>query len=345
MTIDATGRGHNSAGIPGAGQFNGHNRPDAGGTLTLAVPPAEPTVENLTALIRNLPAHTVPDLTFVNYDDQLNEDQVAAYLAGDDDTLYDSVSDWISEQSHTTSEEFLREFCQEHGADYDADFDIDEQMELRDAVYGKDTSDPVGSLVRNTPDQLMRAPLVSGAGSLLRPDEDGNWPDGVDPRFDSGHHNWDAIHAPRVRALEEALRGHGVVITPEVTKAVEEIVDNGPSNWHEAVDLDVITYASIEELQTLPTDGTTIAKGRKLTFDGAEVVLIDRMNGSGYSARIPGALTTTITADRPAFLDSPSKSDRGYGWDDVAGVHKPAFRPNGLTTEWIPEDEHTPVAA
>ncbi|WIE81195.1 hypothetical protein [Curtobacterium sp. MCSS17_016] len=343
MTIDAAGRGHNPAGTPGGGQFNGHNRPDASGNVALTVPPSAPTVENLTELIKGLDAHAVPDLTYVAYDDQLNEEQVQAYLAGDDDTLYDSTSDWISEQSHDSAETFLREFCQEHGADYDMDFDADEQMTLREAVYDKDTSDPVKQLIQNTPDQLMRAPLISDAGSLLNPDEDGHWPEGVDPRFDYGGHSYEAIQVPRVRALEEALRSHGVTITPEVTTAVEEIVNNGPSNWHEAVDLDVITYSDIRDLQASPTDGVSLAPGRKLTFTGAEVVLIDRMNGSGYSARIPGTLTTTITADRPAFLDSPRNSDRGYGWDDVAGVYKPAFRPDSLASEWLPSPECEPA--
>ncbi|MGW8431569.1 hypothetical protein ACWGJ9_10800 [Curtobacterium citreum] len=338
MTIDAAGRGHNSAGTPGGGQFNGHNRDDAtSAPLTLAVPPAEPTVENLTALIQELPAHAVPDLTFVNYDDHLNEQQADAYLRGDDDSLYDSISDWVNEQSHDSAETFLRDFCQEHGADYD-DFDIDEQLDLRTAVYDKDTSNPVRDLVRNTPDQLIRVPLVAGAGSLLSPGEDGRWPDDVDPRFSFGGHSYEAIHGPRVKALEDALRGHGVTITPEVTEAVDDIVANGPAHWHEAVDLDVITYSPVDELQSGPTDGVSLNPGRKLTFEGAEVVLIDRMNGSGYSARIPGTLTTTITPERPAFLDSPSKSDRGYGWDDVAGVYKPAFRPDSLTSEWLPAE-------
>jgi hypothetical protein len=340
MTTDAAGRGHNPAGTPGGGQFNGHNRADAtAAPLTLAVPPAEPTVDNLAALIRDLPAHAVPDLTHVAYDDQLNEEQVQAYLAGDDDTLYDSISTWTSDQSYDSAETFLRDFCAQHGADYDADFDPDEQEALRVEVFDKDTSDPLGDLVRNTPDQLMRVPLVSGAGSLLTPDETGTWPNGVDPRFDYGTHDFDDISRPRVTALEEALRGHGLTITPEVTEAVTELVANGPSHWHEAVDLDVITYSSPTELQAAPTDGVSLNPGRKLTFEGAEVVLIDRMNGSGHSARIPGKLTTTITSDRPAFLDSPSKSERGYGWDDVAGVHKPAFRPDNLTSEWLPAPE------
>ncbi|WIB65318.1 hypothetical protein [Curtobacterium sp. MCBD17_040] len=331
MSIDATGRGHNDKGVPGAGQFNGHVRPAAGTDVDLRTPyEGTATASALAETIRTLDPREIPDLVYVAYDDKLTDEQIDAYLSGDFDALTDSTDEWVSDQQYEAATEFLRSFLDDRGADWD-DLSDDDHDELRQAVYDRDRSDPIRHLLRNTHDQLLRAPLRSPA-DLIVPDADGEWPDGIDARFYNDTH-WDAIRERRVAALQEALASHNVTVTAEVRQALEELVVEGPADWHDGVSLDVIWYGDVAEAGLAGADRGEAA-GRTLSFENAEVVLIDRVNGSGYSARIPGTLTTTVTDDAPAFLDSARSGNHGYGWDDVAGVVKPYFRPDTVASTW-----------
>lgn len=77
------------------------------------------------------------------------------------------------------------------------------------------------------------------------------------------------------------------------------------------------------------------AIGRQLNFTGAHIVLLDTAQGSGMDTLIPGPMTVSVSPGAPAHLDQALPgSDERYGWDDTAGVHKPAYTPESLDSSW-----------
>ncbi|MGW8431570.1 hypothetical protein ACWGJ9_10805 [Curtobacterium citreum] len=157
MTIDAAGRGHNPAGTPGGGQFNGHNRPDdLSVTLWRETPSGdEAVVKELEEQLHALPEGVVPPLQHIEPGRHLDEQQQQWYREGRIDLINDSIVEWTTEQAVVNSQKFLRDYCAERGHDYDNGFDLDQKARLRDAVYAKDPAKPVDDLIANTPKRLL----------------------------------------------------------------------------------------------------------------------------------------------------------------------------------------------
>ena len=253
-------------------------------------------------------AKTPTTLIYPSYDDQFSERQIGLYLAGDIGGLEDDIDDAFFDMWYGALEERVDEIIG------DADVDDDARDEINDWVRDADDSDISGQLARNTHSQLMRATL-------------GTPQDLAEEIGIGGNTTFNALHpgAEKARSvvLIEALRRYGVEATPEM---VEPLSTEGPQFWHEAVTLDVIWYGDIRDA-ALPDEDAT----RAVQFTGAHVLLLDSMNGSGYEIEVPGQITVPLTHDSPAFLDS-AQSGGHYGWDDTAGVHKPAYKPSDIKT-------------
>lgn len=70
-------------------------------------------------------------------------------------------------------------------------------------------------------------------------------------------------------------------------------------------------------------DPQDVVGATRATFTNPHVVVLDRLNGSGMDCQVLGEVSVDITTEN-TVLDS---SDR-YGWDEIAGVHGPAYAPD-----------------
>src|SRR4051794_35019643 len=84
------------SGIPTGGQFATQNRAEADISLDGA-----PTPERIETMIDEIVHGTETfSLTFVTYDDQLTNEQIVKYLAGEHDDVENEVYDVFSEQRY-----------------------------------------------------------------------------------------------------------------------------------------------------------------------------------------------------------------------------------------------------
>lgn len=319
-------------GIPTGGQFaaTSHAEPD----LTLGSGEAPTPGLGAAGIIT---ANDAPvSLRYVSYDDRLTSEQMNMILAGQWNDAENDVDENFSDNAYEEAVTIARteiEAAFEAGTfdrEWD-DLDPDEQDAARYAVEERDDSDPVKDLLRNTPDQLMRTSLGRPAERL------------AEPRWTSGHRMDDGGFAARHDAVAALLKESGMdVDTPEVREAIEELINEGPYDWHEGTQLDVIWYGDLEDAVPTPRGESPDTEGSKvLEFATPHVLLIDRWNGSGHEVIIPAALKRTLTRvgyddqEAPqtgrAYLDSASE---GYGWDSIAGVYKPAYKDGAPSATW-----------
>lgn len=276
---------------------------------------AEAITEKLTAENRKF------TLTFVDYDSELTPQQTVDYLSGDMeafDQIHDSWSDNRAEGAYQAVNDLLEEYGLDRN-DACVDWDI-----LHEHVLENDDSSLEGDLIRNTRAQLMRTRLghVYGEGTY------------------SGHD--DSVWPAREARIAEMLAAHGLKVeTDEQREAINELVHNGPYDWHDGVRLEVIFQGDIRDATVWNKDAGDV-QDRRLTFESPNILLIDTVNGSGHDVKLPGSLTATVTPDSPAILDK--EPDAGYGWDDIAGVVHSAYRTD-VKTEWVPAPDKEDQAA
>ena len=236
-------------------------------------------------------------LTYVSYDDRLSDEQVDAYLSGDFETLYGGMEEWESDQRYEYAKNEINELLAAIGSEDFPDFDSlepEDADELRWAIEEKDESDPIRDLARNTLDQLFRV-------TIARPNR--AW-----YIFD------DAEYAKAQAWVAGQLYGVGVPLLPAARIAGDLLNECG--DWiHDGHTLDVIWHGDIETV-------AGVKEGDRLTFTDPHILLLDRMNGSGYEEQIDFEVTVEVGEDRIPHLD---RTGWGYGWDDVAGVYSPAY--------------------
>jgi hypothetical protein len=319
-------------GIPTGGQFaaTAHAEPDVALTSGTGSEEAATAASIITA--NQAPV----SLRYVSYDDRLTDEQMNMILAGQwidaENDVDDNFADNAYEEAVTVARTEIDEAVEAGTFDREwDDLDPDEQDAARFAVEERDDSDPVKDLLRNTPDQLMRTSLGQPAGRLS------------EPRWASGHRMDDGGFTARHDAVAALLKDAGMnVDAPGVREAIEELINEGPYDWHEEVDLDLIWYGALEDVVPTPRVESPEAEGSKvLEFATPHVLLIDRMNGSGHEVTIPAPLKRTLTrvgyddGEAPrterAYLDSNAD---GYGWDAVAGVYKPAYKDGAPSAAW-----------
>ncbi|HEX9088371.1 MAG TPA: hypothetical protein VF867_12690 [Arthrobacter sp.] len=312
-------------GIPAGGQFAKTSHAPA--DVSLTEPGAPATASAIIA------AGTYPvTLRFVDYDDKLTTEQMGMILEGRwndaENDVDDRFSDSAYEESVTVARGDLETAVQEGRFDLEWDeLDPDEQNEARYAVEERDDSDPVKDLLRNTPPQLMRTSLGSPAGRLS------------EARWASWHHLDDGGFEARKKVISDLLKESGVDLSAEgVAEAIEELIDNGPGDWHEGVQLDVIFYGDVADAVPVTRfdNDPDAGKEKVLEFAKPNILLIDKWNGSGHDVVIPAPLKRTLArpaedgSETPqtgrAYLDD---SAGGYSWDDVCGLVKSAYGKEG----------------
>lgn len=317
-------------GIPAGGQFAATSHPEPEVALAGGASEA-PDAAGILA------ANSEPvTLRYVAYDDRLTAEQINMILAGQwvdaENDVDENYSDSSYEQAVTTARSELESAVAEGRFDREwDDLDPDEQDNARYAIEARDDSDPVKDLLRNTPPQLLRTSLGGPTERLS------------EPRWASGHRQDDGGFEARHQAVSALLKDSGMEVeSREVREAIDELVTEGPYDWHEGVQLDVIWYGDVEDAVPTPRAEAPETEGRKvLEFASPHILLIDKWNGSGHDVVIPSVLKRTLTrvgpddAEAPqsgrAYLDSNAG---GYGWDSVAGVYKPAYSDGAPAASW-----------
>jgi hypothetical protein len=228
------------------------------------------------------------ELVYVAHDDKLTDEGIAEYLSDepDWDKVYDN--EWEFEQRYDSAVKLIEEAVEAVGFDYH-DLNADDQDELRFFVEELDTSDPLKDLLRGTPDQLLRYTIAPCS------------------EYISGHE--EDAHDRKVALVREALAPTGLTVTD---KEAFDLVANGPWDLHEGVTLDLIWYGGVEDIP-----GAT-----SFTITDPNILLIDRWNGSGFECKAKGTATFQITKEERVVLD---RQTWGYGWEDIAGTHNPAY--------------------
>jgi hypothetical protein len=319
-------------GIPTGGQFAPETRAEPDLSLTAAAHPADAA--------GIIAAGTEPlDLRFVQYDDQLSKEQIGMILSGQwndvEDDVDENFGDHAYEEAVRIATAELETAVQEGSFDREWDeLDPDEQDAARYAVYERDESDPLKDLLRNTRPQLMRTSLGQPAGRLQ------------DPRFASGRHLDHGGLQARQKAIEDVLKEAGVDTSAEgVKEAIDDLITEGPYDWHEGVQLDVIFYSDVADVvpSTRSDSDPEAGKEKVLEFAKPHVLLIDKWNGSGYDTVLPTPLKKTLAKPSEDGSEVPptgrvylDDSGDGYSWDDVCGLVKSAYGGDGAPkTSWV----------
>ena len=295
--------------------------------VSVAAPKKSPAEQLADKIVKGSHWYT---LHYVDYDDQLQSEQINQYLSGDTENLSNEIYDSFADHLYDSAEQFAKDEAKEAGLDWD-DLDWDEQSELINAVRESENpqSDIVEDLVRNTPKQLLRHDITSAEDIMNTwiTDENGH-PD----REKIAETAYGHLADPEVRknALAGELNRLGISTEGANEEALNSLISEGPDGWHDGVKLSLIWYDDIDNSRACAGDDV-----RDLTFsDKVNVLLLDTWSGSGYEASFEiDNFTVKPTYDNPVFVDSSSK-ERGYGWDDTAGVVKSYYDNAPKPGEW-----------
>lgn len=272
-------------------------------------------------------------LYYVGQAEGLQPEQINQFLSGDDE-FDNALDDAFSEQRYDYSEEKAKKLAEEAGLDWD-DLDYEDQDDIRNAVQEKDDGGLVKDLLRETFDQLMRLDLDNVDDIMDRWITDEN---GKPDRELIGQTAYGHLADPKIRerALAGELARYGIDASSGKNKEqLASLVSEGSSDWHEGVKLSVIWYGDVAQANVGEYIDGELKDERELTFkDKVHVLALNTYSGSGWEAEFEvGSATFTASTDNPVFLDSEPSSDKGYGWDDTAGVIKSAYRSN-MESNW-----------
>ncbi|MEX5258002.1 hypothetical protein [Kocuria arenosa] len=246
--------------------------------------------------------------------ERLDDDEINAVLAGNKFEAVDSIRDNYREYIDATQREAAEAACDEADVEWD-ELNWQDQQAIVQAV---DSNSDAGyqlykQLLSNTPSQLVRRRL-----------DDHSKDDFTQRAYEAGV-VWGntADYEVRERAVVEHLTGYGIDFTDERNReAVAEKVASGPHDLTDGVKLELISYNDVDDLAPDQED-------KAVTFTDPHVLLIDTMSGSGADAQLFGTMSVPVPAapeenDQTTFYTDSGAP--GYGWDDVAGVHKPGYR-------------------
>jgi len=250
--------------------------------------------EALTALPEKL------DLVYVDYNDRLSDDQVKSLLAGDQESLWDSTSEWESEQQHYHMRHLLFEECGLDDDEAQAVFDDDEAWEeFRETCYERDQSDWLDQLVRNTPN--------------------------VQIRYDLDHEVPDYTMVEDLAEEAQAIAEAAGIDYETNSIALRSLVANASYGGI----LCVLHNSDLADV--LKVDNWGRPNGGKVIFTDPYLLVYDGLNGSGHDEQVCGTIEIEIKEDT-------MRHDAGrYSWsDDIAGVVHGAYQTHA---EFIPSSE------
>lgn len=234
------------------------------------------------------------DLIYVDYRDQLTDDQVGYVVADNYESLWESFEGWESEARwhgyRYVVDNILDEIERDHDEEYTERFDrvvrLDYEDEwgddLQDEIYERESGDWVRDLIRQTSDPLLRIRIPLDDQRELD-----YWPDAPKPK--------------------RFLRSLGLDTTPENVSAARSILSQSNGG-------------NVYVLATLPLlDLWETGEDIEFTLHDPHVLVSNPYQGDGWEEQLRG----TITVRRGDMRTD--KDQYGYGWEDIAGTYASAY--------------------
>lgn len=270
---------------------------------------------NASQLAAAIEAH-IPNetrLVHVHYGDRLTPKQIEMHFMGasdqnavENEVLFDLFDESRYVAAMREVEDAFREARRSAGWDLDWDEATrilgDELDELRYLVEGRDQSDPYGDLLSRTPQELFRYDLDFPGDTFVFHTNDGS-----------------GLVSDIVDHLVSECGFDGDV--EPLYADVQELVGNAIETYGK---LQIIFY---EQPYTLigPCNqvhwATRTEDDFTVTVTNPHLLLIDTWSGAGHEVKITGKLTMPFAVER-VILDSMGGT---YGWNDVCGLHGPAY--------------------
>ena len=266
--------------------------------------------------------HALPKsvtLLYVEYDDQLTDEQADKYLTGDDMAVYNDVMErWGDDAQYDAMRDQLKETLSDMGLDGEVVAD-DFQDDLSQVIYDRNDANPVPELLDHRQKDLMRFDLVSG-------DEWDGYSD-LHRKANQSVYLKEGVAEARTELAAQALLKNGVIDQPlnaEDRARLVEAFGNGPEWLHEGVTIGALFNAPTKDA-ALPYEATLKPDGEVVhtikTGGPGKIVVLDAWNGRGFDTELSTPITMNMTRNHHAHLDSPDyKAGRGYGYDEIAGV-------------------------
>jgi hypothetical protein len=261
-------------------------------------------------------------LVYIDRGDHLTDEQIAAYLADDFETLDDSLDEWLWDAQRESADEILKDSLKEvqrhdgdglvrwliagnHIAQYSEEeneaikilqgldtLDVDGNDELRQLIEENDNSTVIEDLARNTNHVLFRTTLIDGESGWTQ-DEEG------------------------IEEIATALveLGKGTLTISDATDMARDLTQSWDT-LHEGIDLDVVWYGDIKTAREGNLKG--------LEFTRPWLLMIDRWNGSGETLRTYQGVHLFTTPGEITRLDAKSA---GYNWQTIAGAVESTYSP------------------
>jgi hypothetical protein len=241
------------------------------------------------------------ELVYVDYRDQLTDEQVAWLAAKDWESLDASMDEWLDDVRYESADyhrtevmdETEAEWAEAHGHEIaeavrSAFRDTDLHDELRYAIEDRDRSNPLRDLAGNTPRVLMRQ--VLGEARLTSEDD-------IEDLILAD------LGVPDIEHNREAIRN----TLPECGEWVQAMIVC-------AVD---------------PSDLYNTMTAKEVEVIDPYLYLGNPYMGDGYCEE---QLHAAIRLDRDSL--TTDKSAFGYGWEEIAGVYVSAYECNLIRVDW-----------
>jgi len=246
------------------------------------------TLENLADEIRGAMDETY-NLVYVDYRDELSDEQAAMIVRGDMESVWESVQEWESDATWDSACDIADELANDalRGLEDDDDGSVDalrddwqgsqERYDIIDAIRERDSSDIIGELVKRSSRVLLRVEVV---------DEDHAWAfEPVEPT--------------------DFLARVGFEATPANLESACEVIANASPEFGVGM---VYALAAVDlgDIYALQDDDV-------VTIVNPHLWLGNPFAGSGYEAGFEGTVTVPraeLRTDKDAF---------GYGWAEACG--------------------------
>lgn len=254
-----------------------------------------------------------PALAYVEYDDKLQDEQLDAYLRGDDEPLDEIDSRFREGDAY---EDAIRKYLHDVTGIDPSELEDEEGTfdQLRELVAELDTSEVIEPLARGNRNALVQLPVV---------DDDAF---GAELERVSQEKDDELRYTLIESTFANALARTGIEMDDVNKRAIRELIDEtsldigfqSAEQWK----LRLVTSTDPREL-AMSSYGKYADTERKVSIEHPSLLLVDPWNGRSHDTRLAGVITTSIDTEHPARLDSAL----GNGsLDAIAGVVHSYYR-------------------
>lgn len=260
----------------------------------------------LEEVIKQLPEKVT--LTYVDYRDELNSEDCAKILGGQ---LDDVALDIDENNDRSYGYDSVLEDIIPDAEEREAFKDSDDYPDFMCACDERDDSNVIRELAKNSGNKMVRFRI--------------NLPDGNQFYQDGWVHTWEEKQI--IQTAKDMAKALRVQYKKNADKLVE-IVENASYGGY----LYVLAYVDFEDLMDavdhcLQKDSHKV----RITFTNPNVLILDRLNGSGHENEIEGKVTIEFSkkdldTNSGAMQLDEKGAKTGYSWsDDIAGVVKSCY--------------------